>query len=177
MTKRHHPFHLYLDDTVYFLTARVYGKRPLLNTDAKKRMLLDTINEVFSEFGFKLYAWVILNNHYHIEFRTSVGCNLPKAFQYIHGGCSHKMNKLDDCRGRKVFQNFWDHCIRDECDFYVHFNYAHHNPIKHGYVREMGEYRFSSYQYWCRKKGEEWLLSCFRDYPIHDFTLVQDDDV
>ena len=176
MSKQHHPFHLYLDDTVYFLTSRVRNSCPVLNTDEKKCMLLSLIKQVFSELGLVLYAWVILNTHYHLEFKTQRGRDLPKAFQTIHGRCSYKVNKLDDCRGRKVFQNFWDRCIRDQRDFYVHFNYIHHNPVKHGYVTQMDDYPFSSYQYWCEKKSEEWLLSCFNAYPIVDFTLEQDDE-
>ena len=176
MNKKHHPPHLYLDDTVYFLTARVYGKQHILNTDTKKQLLLDIINKVFLKYQFKMYAWVILNNHYHIEFKTRLGSDLVKVMQFIHGRCSFKINNLENCRGRKIFQNYWDHGIRNEHDFYVHFNYIHNNPVKHGYVNEMGEYPFSSYQYWYEKKSEEWIQSCFLDHPVVDFTVTQDGD-
>ena len=176
MAKKHHPPHLYLDDTIYFLTARVYGKQHLLDTKEKKRLLLDIIKKIFLKYRFKIYAWVILDNHYHIEFKTNLGKNLSKVMQYIHGQCSFEINKLENSKGRKIFQNYWDHCIRNEHDFYSHFNYIHHNPVKHGYVSEMVDYHFSSYKYWCDKKGKEWMNSCFHTYPIIDFSLNQDDD-
>ncbi|MFH1006754.1 MAG: transposase [Candidatus Latescibacterota bacterium] len=176
MTTRHHPFHLYLDDTVYFLTARVHSGFPVFNSDEKKGMLLSWIKKVFSDVGFALYAWVILNNHYHLAFKTSRGRDFPRAFQVIHGRCSYEVNKLDDCRGRKIFQNFWDRCIRDQRDFYVHLNYVHHNPVKHGYVTRMDEYAFSSYKYWCDKRSEEWVRGCLEAFPIVDFSLEQDDE-
>jgi len=177
MRRQHHPPHLYLDDTNYFLTARVHNNQRILSANEKKRLILDLMEKVFLQFQFKLHAWVVLSNHYHIEFKTRLGKDLSKAIQYIHGRGSYEINMLDNQRGRKIFQNYWDHCLRDKGDFYKHFNYIHHNPVKHGYVSEMGQYPLSSFKYWCDKKGEEWVQSCFRDYPIVDFTLLQDDDL
>ncbi len=88
----------------------------------------------------------------------------------IHGKVSYLVNKKENETGRKVFQNYWDRCIRDEADFWKHFNYIHHNPIKHGCVKNMEDYKFSSYGFWLNKKGKGWLDSCFRLYPIVDFT-------
>jgi len=38
----------------------------------------------------------------------------------------------------------------------------------------MEEFEFSSYNYWIKKMGKEWMLSIFREYPIIDFTASQD---
>jgi hypothetical protein len=38
----------------------------------------------------------------------------------------------------------------------------------------MEEYEFSSYNYWIKKRGEEWIMSAFREHPIRDFTVPQD---
>jgi len=173
--KEHHPYHLYLDDTIYFLTSSIYQSQHLLNTSAKKQLVFESIRQYFTKYCFKLYAWVILDNHYHIEFKTRIGRDLQKALQFIHGGCSFKINGWDNKRGRKIFQNYWDHCIRDAKDFYNHFNYIHQNPVKHGYVKNIEDYPFSSYQYWSKKKGVEWIKSLYREYPILDFTVEQDE--
>jgi len=29
---------------------------------------------------------------------------------------------------------YWEHTIRDDTDFAMHFNYIHFNPVKHGLV-------------------------------------------
>ncbi len=165
----HHPPHLYFDDTWYFLTARVYERQSLLN-DNTKQLLLNKIKAEFEKFSYSLIAWVILNNHYHLEFKTKNAGNLPKIMNQIHGYVSFMINKLEKKEGRKIFQNYWDHCVRDEKSFWRHFNYIHHNPIKHNYTAKMEDYRFSSYRIWLKKKGEDWLASCFEFYPIIDFT-------
>jgi len=96
--------------------------------------------------------------------------------QRIHGGSAFKINELDNERGRKLFQNYWDYCVRDRSDIYVRFNYIHHNPLKHHYVTSIADYEYSSFNYWRKHKGEDWIKSCFEDYPIFDFTLAHSDD-
>ena len=169
--KLHHPPHIFLDNTYYFLTARTYQKKKIFSTDKKKQLLINGLKAEFRKQHFELVAWVVLDNHYHIEFKAGEAKVLSKIINLIHGKTSYLVNKLDCVRDRKVFQNYWDHCIRDEKDYYKHFNYIHHNPIKHGYKKEMEGYKFSSYNEWVSKYGVEWMESCFKLYPITDFTV------
>jgi len=175
LKKRHHPIHIYLDDQLYFLTAHTYRNQYQLQEKFHKERLLDKIKEFLHDFNFSLYAWVILSSHYHIQFKTSKGKALAKVIGKIHTSYSFEMNKLDNKRGRKIWQNYWDWCIRSEKDFWTHFNYIHHNPLKHGYVQKMEDYEFSSYRHWLNKKGDEWMKSVFEQYPVIDFTIEHDE--
>ncbi|MBN2391986.1 MAG: transposase, partial [Anaerolineae bacterium] len=47
-------------------------------------------------------------------------------------------------------RGFWDHVIRDEVDYANHFNYIHYNPIKHGLVQRLSDYRYSSFHEYLR---------------------------
>lgn len=173
--KIYHPPHIFIDETHYFLTARTYKKQNVFDAEHKKAILLNSLKAEFQKCGFKLFAWVILNNHYHIEFKVKRAIDLSKIMNTVHGRVSFFINKLDGSRGRKVFQNYWDHGIRDEIDFWKHFNYIHHNPIKHNYAERPEDYKFSSYCEWLKNKGNVWLNSCFEKYPIIDFTIDEDE--
>jgi len=178
LKKIHHPPHIYSDNSIYFITARVYQKEKIFNTDQKKKVLFENLQDEFHKAGYKLYAWVILDNHYHLEFKTKFGKDLSKILNFVHGRTSFEINKLDKTKGRKVFQNYLDHCIRGEKDFYRHFNYIHHNPVKHKYVKNQEEvfgYKFCSYRQWIIKKGKEWVGSCLEIYPIIDFAVDEND--
>jgi len=174
---RHQPLHLYLDNQIFFLTAHTYSGRNILTSSQIKRNLLEKISSVFSLFQFELYAWVVLVNHYHLLFKTKRGAELAKCFGRIHGGFSFDTNHAENRRGRKIWQNYWDRCIRSEKDFWIHMNYIHHNPVKHGQTTRMVDYEFSSYKYWLEKKGEDWMASIFQQYPIVDFSDSADGDV
>jgi len=99
MKKRQQPHHIYLDNQIYFVTAHTYLNKTFLNTLPKKRKLLKKIKEFLKVFNFNLYAWVILDNHYHILFKVSRGRDLPKALNKIHCGYSYEMNKIENRKG------------------------------------------------------------------------------
>lgn len=170
MQYKNRPPHIYLDDTYYFLTSRTLGRKPFFNTDSKKKILLDVIREAIRRYGCNLIAWVVLSNHYHLLLKIKEGKQLPDLLRNIHANSSRLLNKSENLQGRAIWWNYWDHGIRDEADFWKHFNYINHNPVKHGYVKEMSDYKFSSYNYWLKKKGQDWIDSCFELYPIVDFT-------
>jgi len=65
---------------------------------------------------------------------------------------------------------FWyqytDHVIRSERDYYMHLNYIHQNCVKHGLVKNMWEYPFSS----IHEYDKALIQDSFTKYPIIDFT-------
>ena len=40
---------------------------------------------------------------------------------------------------------YWEHTIRDEEDYENHVNYIHYNPVKHGYVKNVKDWPYSSF--------------------------------
>jgi len=174
---RHHPPHLFIDDKIYFITCRTANKEKLFNNLEKKTILKRCVIEAQKKFNVKIFAWVILENHYHLLIQLPKGKLLPDFIKIINGRSSFLINKTGSKRGRKIWYNYWDYCIRSKTDFWKHFNYIHSNPIKHSYVRNADQlefYKFSSYNEWVRKNGREWLASCFALYPIIDFSLPGD---
>jgi putative transposase len=45
----------------------------------------------------------------------------------------------------------WEHQIRDERDFERHVDYIHFNPMKHGYVKKIGDWPYSSFHAFVRQ--------------------------
>ncbi len=171
MKKRHQPYHIYENNALYFVSAHVYKNNYRLASDEEKQKLILKIHENISNFCFQIYAWVVLEDHYHLLIKTSNGINLPKFIGRIHAGFSYEINKLHNKRGRKIWQNYWDRCIRTEFDFWTHFNYIHHNPVKHSFTEFMKDYSFSSFNHWTKKKGLDWIMSVFERYPVVDFSV------
>jgi len=170
----HRPPHLYLDETIYFVTTSTKDKICYFNTNKKKEIILETITNIPENTCCHLYAWIIFDNHYHIEIGLKYGKELATCVKIINGKSSFKLNQMDKRKGRQVWQQYWDTCIRQEGDFWRRFNYIHHNSIKHGYVRQMEKYAFSSYNFYLEKYGQEWLTDVFKQYPLIDFTIKSD---
>ncbi len=167
---QHHPFHIYLDNAIYFVSARIYKSQPVLKTPNRRTEFLRKIARELIIYDFKIFGWTINLNHYHLLFKTRFGHDLPVFFHQLHGSSAFEWNREDRTPGRKIWQNYFDTCIRDKRHFFIHLNYIHHNAIKHGYVKGMGDYEWSSYNKYLKKYNQEWLNDCFSRYPIVDFT-------
>ncbi len=195
MTRREfHPPHVYGDNTCYFLSAGTVHHQPLLATHAQRAIVRDVLKDAVRQYGVRLYAWVILANHYRLLLHTGHAAPLWKFVKRLHGESAVRLNKLDGTPARRVWFEYWDRCLRNERDFWAFFNYIHLNPIKHGYVAVAAEafvvdgkqsriasgyipdvhdclarYPYSSYHYYLRKYGEEFLTDAWLRYPVHDY--------
>lgn len=174
--KLHQPPHVLLKNTIYFISVHTYDDLPIFK-DNRKQELLKLIANLINEAGCNLFAYAILINHYHLLLQVSNAQLISDLFKKLHGSLSYKWNGDDDSRGRTIFQNYWDYCIRNEKDFWIHFNYIHQNPIKHGLIKnleELNEYKFCSYRKWLSSKGEEWMSEVWANYPIIDYIIPND---
>ena len=151
------------------ITAAIIDHQPLLASTEAKQYLRDALQNTVQPFEITLRAWVILDNHYHLLLKTKRGLRLPHFFSQLHGRSARQINLQDATRGQQVWHNYWDTCIRTEADLWTRFNYIHMNPVKHGYVEKLEDWPFSSYHYFLRTRGEQWLADCFARYPVSDF--------
>jgi putative transposase len=176
--KRHHPRHIYIDDQIYFVTSHLKDKQFLLDNDLKRDKLMSKIFSFAWENSIELLAWAILNDHYHLLIKTSDGRRISNFISEIHRGFSFEMNQLERQTGRRLWSNYWDWCVRDERDYWMHFNYINNNPLKHGLVANMDAlrgYRYASFWNYMRTKGIQWLLAVMDAYPVVDFTVENDE--
>jgi putative transposase len=164
----HHPPHILVDNTWYFITAHTLGEKDVDREDFKT-IWINTVKELTKKFNYQLYAWVILDNHYHILCKVRNSQELPTLINRLHGRTSYYINKKRNSQGKKIWRNYWDRIIRNEEDFWVKFNYIHYNPVKHRYVTEPGKWEYSSFRYFLDRKGEIWVADCWQSYPIIEY--------
>lgn len=64
--KGQHRFeHWYVDNQVYFITARCRDQFPAFSSEAAKTIFWDRFDHYCKEFGFVPWVTSLLNNHYH----------------------------------------------------------------------------------------------------------------
>ena len=151
------------------ITGAIHQKHRLLWPAGYKDLVRDQLKALVVEFDLRLAVWVILDNHYHLLVKSHIGAALSRFFGRLHGRSSFDLNRLDDARGRQVWHNYWDTCVRGETDYWTRFNYIHYNPVKHGYVARIEDWSFSSYHYYLKGKGQDWLMDAFQRYPIIEY--------
>lgn len=198
MLKDHRPPHIYLDNQIYFVTSRTYKEICYFNSNEKKEIFVEILNDSIKKFNIKIFAWVLLDNHYHLLFnidnslaavtpneqnmlrnntRKGVTCGaeiLPRFINYLHSVSALRINRLNNISRRKIWYQYWDYCIRNKADFFKHFNYIHNNPIKHSKVEnieKLEQYKYSSFNLWIKKENREFVDDCFIKYPVLDFSV------
>lgn len=117
-------------------------------------LLRETVKRVKMGYPFTINAWVVLPDHIHcIWTLPSNDADFSTRWRLIKSGFSKGLPKTENrskvrivAGERGIWQrHYWEHCIRDELDYQRHVDYAHVNPLKHGYVRRVSEWPYSSF--------------------------------
>ena len=100
---------------------------------------------------------------------------MPFLLKKAHSQYALWLNKQDNAQGRKVFYQYWDEFFEGELGFYKFMNYIHYNPVKHGYVDVMEQWKASSVHTYIRKCGTQAVYEDFERYPLGEWSLRYDD--
>jgi len=137
----------------YFFTVNLLDRNSTLLVD-QVDALRQTVARIRELMPFHIDGWVVLPDHLHCLWTLpDQDGDFPKRWQAIKMGFSRKISPGEPLsasrfkRGeRGIWQRrFWEHTIRNDRDYATHLDYIHFNPIKHGYVTEPADWKFSSF--------------------------------
>jgi putative transposase len=144
---RHNPPHLFIPNAVYMLTASTYQNENIIYTPERKTEWRDAFLKSTEIYGWKVIAWVVLHNHYHVLLDAPENAvSLTKLVASYHKFLARKWNVEDNSADRQVWWNFWDTCVRSERDYYTRLRYIFWNSVKHGLAVKPEDYLFSNYK-------------------------------
>jgi putative transposase len=140
----------------YFFTVVTYERRPVLTTKLVRSSLRDAINRARTTLPFDIEAWVLLPDHLHCIWTLPPGDgNFAARWAIIKRYVSRECVAIVDAplgvsrsrRNELAFwqRRFWEHQIRDDDDLARHLDYIHWNPVKHGLVKSVKEWRYSTF--------------------------------
>ncbi len=163
----HSPPHAQDEKERFHITASCFehahwiGKTPARISEFESE-LLDTLNGS----SVKIYAWVVLPNHYHVLVKTDDLEKVLKSLFQLHGRSSFRWNGEDDERGRKNWFNALEHGIKSDRHFFATINYILNNPVKHEYVKRWRDWPFSSAKQYLEDVGRKEALRRWKEYDI-----------
>lgn len=166
----HSPPHYTSDTPLYMITAACYEHRHIIG-HCPQRMadfeteLLDTANNACR----KIFAWVVLPNHYHLLADTLQVKQLLHNLGQLHGRTSYRWNGEEDRRGRKVWHNAAETAMKSERHFWATLNYVLNNAVHHGYVERWQDWPYSNAETYLAETGRKTAEQIWRDYPVLDY--------
>lgn len=165
----HSPPHLDGSGQFHIVTGACYEHASILKTTRRLEWFEKEIINHIKDQGLACAGWVVLPNHYHLLVKIDDMQQFSRAQGQLHGRTSFQINREDNEIGRKVWFRFQDRCMSGEAHYFTTLNYIHNNPVKHDYVEKWGDWPYSSFHWYLKEKGRDWLLELWRDYPVLNY--------
>jgi putative transposase len=117
-------------------------------------LLRETVRRVREHHPFQIDAWVVLPEHMHSVWTLPPGdADFSLRWRLIKSGFSRALPKTERrsevriaAGERGIWQrHYWEHFIRDDTDYQRHIDYVHVNPLKHGRVKRVADWPYSSF--------------------------------
>jgi putative transposase len=173
MSWPHAPHRRQEHEGALMITASTLHKAKLFDTDEKLRLLQTKLFELCLEHEWRLQAWAIFANHYHIIAILPEKPNVPEFEKLLHGRTSFELNRLDGTRGRQVWFNYFDKALSESRSYLPRLKYVHQNPVHHGIVKVASDYPFCSAA-WFEREAAPAYQRLVESFPI-DKLRVPDD--
>jgi putative transposase len=137
----------------YFFTLVTADRRQSLLTEHIDA-LRAAFREVRERHPFALEAVVVLPDHLHCVWSLPEGDDdFSMRWRQIKSAFSRRVGEGEArspsrlAKGERGLwqRRFWEHAIRDETDYRRHVDYVHYNPVKHGHVKRVRDWPYSSF--------------------------------
>ena len=142
-----------IEGGTYFFTVNLAERNKTLLSDYVDELRF-AFKKVKTSHPFTIDAIVILPEHIHaiwtlpendVDYSTRwrlIKAWFSKSFPKTECINQSRLGKSE----RGIWQRrFWEHQIRDENDYIRHMDYLYYNPVKHGYVKKVGDWPYSSF--------------------------------
>lgn len=131
------------DGALYHVIQRSNNREKIFGSDSDKKRLIDLLAGCSKKLGFRLFGYVIMENHYHLLLQTGA-IPLNKVMHRINFLYSRNYNSSNDRHGHVFGGRYKAALIQDESYLFAVLRYIHQNPLRAGICRSVAEYTWSS---------------------------------
>ncbi len=138
----------------YFFTVNLLHRNGNDLLTRHIELLRETVGSVQRRHPFGIHGWVVLPEHMHCVIELPLDdADYATRWRLIKAKFSRALPRTEALsqvragRGeRGIWQRrYWEHLIRDERDFGAHMDYVHINPVKHGWVKCVVDWPYSTF--------------------------------
>ena len=145
------------EGALYHVLSRGNEGRNIVDDDDDRRLFLDTLAEMSERFEIDIFTYVLMDNHYHIVFRTR-RANLSRSMQWFGATYTKRFN-IRHFRSGHLFQGRFKNMLVENDAYLMQLSYyIHRNPLRARMVKRLASYKWSSYRaYAYGDKANKWL--------------------
>lgn len=167
------PLRVEYEGAFYHVTSRGNEKKEIFSNTDDYEKFKSYLWEAREKFGFKLHAYVLMINHFHLLIETPEA-NLNRLMHYLNGSYTGYYNRKNGRVGH-LFQGRYKAILVDRDSYLVELSrYMHLNPVRAGMVEKPEDYQYSSYRSYIFPAGErivdrEMILGMIANKPKEAF--------
>ena len=141
------PLRIEYPGAVYHVMARGNHGQPIFTDDPDRKRFLETLEEACQRTGWRIHAYVLMGNHYHLLVETPEA-NLVAGMKWLQSTYTLRYNARHKIFGH-LFQGRYKSIVVDGQEgeyFQMVATYIHLNPARAGLI-QIGEQRLKSYRW------------------------------
>lgn len=139
------PLRIEYPGAFYHLTSRGNARESIFRDDVDREILLDAAGEVVERFHWRIHAYCLMGNHYHLLAETPQP-NLSRGMRWLNGVYTQRFNRRHERVGH-VFQGRFKAILVERETYLLELaRYIVLNPVRAGMVHAPGAWRWSSYR-------------------------------
>ena len=162
---------LAFNDACYHITSRGNRREDIFSSDKDKIVFLEKLNETFNKYRFICYAYCLMDNHYHLFIKTP-DAKISEGMHYLNTSYTNWLKAEHNIVG-SILQGRYKSILVDQDNYGVALStYIHLNPLRAGMVKDIKQYRWSSYLDYVSDRMKmverldaEFILSQFGENP------------
>lgn len=144
-------------DGVYHITNRGLERRNIVADDQDRRAWLRLLDRISRRYGWRVFAYVLLDNHFHLFLRTPQP-NLSEGMHDFESGYVTLFNRRHGRTGPLFQGRFKAIAVEREGHAWELSRYVHLNPVRAKIVASPAAHVWSSYQFYLNPQGAPaWL--------------------
>lgn len=151
------PLRLEHSGAIWHVTSRGNEKRDVFRDDEDRLGFLDVLGRTVELFGWRLHAYVLMGNHYHLLVETPVP-TLSRGMRQLNGVYTQRFNRRHGRTGHLFQGRFKAILVERDTHLLALARYVVQNPVAAGLARAAADFRWSSYRATAGlEKAPEWL--------------------
>ena len=140
------------DGALYHVTARGNGRQAIYLDDPDRRRFLALLGEEVRQQHWRCYAYCLMGNHYHLLVETPEG-NLSQGMRRLNGRYTQAFNRRHHRVGHVLQGRYKSILVEKEAYLLELCRYIVLNPVRAQLVRQVKDWRWSSYRATVRGEG------------------------
>lgn len=139
------PLRIEYPGAFYHLTSRGNARQAIFLDDTDREILLDVLGSMVERFGWRIHAYCLMGNHYHLLAETPQP-NLSGGMRWLNGVYTQRFNRRHERVGHVLQGRFKAILVERDSYLLELARYIVLNPVRAGMTNAPGRWRWSSYR-------------------------------